>query len=734
MAEWFEIKEDFIKWLKTQDVDFNENDKEYAPIKYSKQFKLFIEKHDGDENLNMDSFTKRDTQHMVTDNIRANRLEEEQAALKENEKEKGHLIEDMLKDYIADLDKNDEVFQAIDGILGVEKDGEISNAERNMFIQQATLDGFDKDNTDFSFDDLINSVKKIKGEDVVFLNENAQLPNANLPENPEIPQVPGLRNNNPKTDIEKVNELSKITQKYEPTTIENKSLSLNSIKTPKVNSMDFDTSNLKNEKTNTTNSLNAAKTDFNNFAIAYDTTCKTIDEASGYIEANQAQYDKVMQNLEASNTHVKEANEQISTFENTIEQTNNALDAQYATKDKISMTIVGLDSEISSLQSQMNSIPSDAEDASARRAAIQARINELESQKDDCASQLLKLEEEILANKELLDETSQALDLSYANLKTALENVEFSDENSKEIVLSTLENKKVLAQAQNDKSSAHAGMVAMDSYIEALEVRLENINEAINASAQEEAEPAQETTQQNPAPKGVAGLSEATVDNIETDEKSGASTYTYSVNGSNITVTSQNTENGLELAITTNGATEKLTINNGNLSHKSADGNTLYKRENNVVSINNAINITPNENGGFTFKYSTDNSETTVNFEPNDKGNRVNILRPDGFNIISQETDNESGTTKTIQTTKDDEIISSYSHSLNAQKQITQKVITNTTKNEDGSTTTTTTTYDYSYENGTPTGYIETIVKDNQIESVKKYDAQGKFLEEIETH
>ena len=225
MAEWFEIKEDFIKWLKTQDVDFNENDKEYAPIKYSKQFKLFIEKHDGDENLNMDSFTKRDTQHMVTDNIRANRLEEEQAALKENEKEKGHLIEDMLKDYIADLDKNDEVFQAIDGILGVEKDGEISNAERNMFIQQATLDGFDKDNTDFSFDDLINSVKKIKGEDVVFLNENAQLPNANLPENPEIPQVPGLRNNNPKTDIEKVNELSKITQKYEPTTIENKSLS-----------------------------------------------------------------------------------------------------------------------------------------------------------------------------------------------------------------------------------------------------------------------------------------------------------------------------------------------------------------------------------------------------------------------------------------------------------------------------------------------------------------------------
>ena len=27
MAEWFEVKENFIKWLKTQDVDFNEDDK-----------------------------------------------------------------------------------------------------------------------------------------------------------------------------------------------------------------------------------------------------------------------------------------------------------------------------------------------------------------------------------------------------------------------------------------------------------------------------------------------------------------------------------------------------------------------------------------------------------------------------------------------------------------------------------------------------------------------------------
>ena len=100
-----------INWLKTQDVDFNENDKDFAPIKYSKQFKLFIEKHDGDENLNMDNFVKQNTQKMETDNDKANQLEKENAQLKEDEKEEGHLVEDMLKDYLADLDKDSKVFQ-----------------------------------------------------------------------------------------------------------------------------------------------------------------------------------------------------------------------------------------------------------------------------------------------------------------------------------------------------------------------------------------------------------------------------------------------------------------------------------------------------------------------------------------------------------------------------------------------------------------------------------------------
>ena len=43
---WYsnQIKKGFIEWLKNQNVGYNENDKEFAPIKYSEQFKLYINK------------------------------------------------------------------------------------------------------------------------------------------------------------------------------------------------------------------------------------------------------------------------------------------------------------------------------------------------------------------------------------------------------------------------------------------------------------------------------------------------------------------------------------------------------------------------------------------------------------------------------------------------------------------------------------------------------------------
>ena len=127
-----------------------------------------------------------------------------------------------------------------------------------------------------------------------------------------------------------------------------------------------------------------------------------------------------------------------------------------------------------------------------------------------------------------------------------MNNVTFSDDNAKAIVFSTLENKKVLAQAQSDKISAHAGMVAMDSYIEALEVRLQNIeNEMASASAAEkESDDSGATTSQEPAENqqvtapNVAGLSSTQFVSTEENEEAGTSIYTCTINGATATVVS----------------------------------------------------------------------------------------------------------------------------------------------------------------------------------------------------
>ena len=143
MAQWGEIKQNFIDWLKTQDVDYKDSERGIAHIKYKDQFKLFIEKHDGDDNLNMDSFTKTKD----GDNT---------------------LAEDMVKDYVANLDKDDKAFAALD----TDGDGVISNNETNAFINRSIEAGFDDNADDFSFDDFVTAVNKINTDDTGFLTGN----------------------------------------------------------------------------------------------------------------------------------------------------------------------------------------------------------------------------------------------------------------------------------------------------------------------------------------------------------------------------------------------------------------------------------------------------------------------------------------------------------------------------------------------------------------------------------
>ena len=83
MAEWNTIKQDFIKWLKAEEIDFNEDSKDFAPLKFKEKFKLFIEKEG--ENVNMDSF------------------------IKTNDKD-NKLVTKMVSDYADDLDKDSKAF------------------------------------------------------------------------------------------------------------------------------------------------------------------------------------------------------------------------------------------------------------------------------------------------------------------------------------------------------------------------------------------------------------------------------------------------------------------------------------------------------------------------------------------------------------------------------------------------------------------------------------------------
>ena len=111
MSDWSEISKGFQRWLKENPdisgVKFDENDKDFAPIKYKDAFKLFIAKYDGNEDLNIDSFSKSTKPEDI------------------KKDEKNTLLKDMMSEYVGTLEKGDKVFDAIDGLDGSEKDGKI---------------------------------------------------------------------------------------------------------------------------------------------------------------------------------------------------------------------------------------------------------------------------------------------------------------------------------------------------------------------------------------------------------------------------------------------------------------------------------------------------------------------------------------------------------------------------------------------------------------------------------
>ena len=160
MSNWSDISKNFEKWLKENPeitgIQYEKKDGEFAAIKYSEQFKLFIAQYDGDDDLNMDSFTKS----MKTDD--------------NGENKNNTLLQDMMSNYIGNLRTDDKVFQAIDGLDGSEKDGKISEAEKNMFLQKVTDSsvGIDGDADNLTFDEVSKTVGKIIDGDLNIFGVN----------------------------------------------------------------------------------------------------------------------------------------------------------------------------------------------------------------------------------------------------------------------------------------------------------------------------------------------------------------------------------------------------------------------------------------------------------------------------------------------------------------------------------------------------------------------------------
>lgn len=452
MAEWGDINKKFIAWLETQpDIKKEEIDKGFAAVKFGEKFKLFIEKHDDDEDLNMDSFTK-------TKN-------------KNNE-----LADDMMKDYVASLDKNDKVFKAID----TDSDGVISNEERNVFINKVTDSGLDNNKEDFSFKDLLDSVEKIKNDDTAFLN------NVVAPVGVAGGLGNGLGNGLGSGDLssqEQIKRLSKISVNYKPQRVENYNLDIvaasdlmnKEIATAPVEQLSVD--QLKADRVNIAGSISTAKDDFGKYKSAYDTSSTTLNQAEGYLKANNEEYSKLIDNLAKNNKDIANTNNQITELENTIATTTETLNTQYATKDALNASIQATDAAIGQLQGSY--VSNDVKGAAAINAGISAQIAALEQAKAQMLAELDVLAQNILANKEILDNASDNLSVAFANLNTAIQNDSTLSQAEKDNASAIVNNKSTITQAFCDQQSAQAGMVAMDSYIQGLQSKLDEINEAL---------------------------------------------------------------------------------------------------------------------------------------------------------------------------------------------------------------------------------------------------------------
>ncbi|MBQ8635852.1 hypothetical protein IJ425_06850 [bacterium] len=637
MSDWAKIKDGFIEWLKTQETDFKEDDKDFAPFKYKEKFELYINVEDGDDTTNMDSFTK----NVKTEDGKENTDKT--------------LFDSMMDDYINSLQADDKVFAAIDGLVDGKKDGVISNEEKNLFLSKVSAAGFDKNVNDLSFDDIIKSIENIEVGNLDFLKPEEVAPPADDKNNNNDDSGAGGL-----TTVQQVEKLNETIKTWQPQAVTPTS---DLIKTAQINQgllempSSLDLQSLNEQSTAINTEISSAKTDFNSFKGAYDAACAKETEGSTYIATNETQFNEILTALVQNNAIDSETHQQITELQASESVLTVALDTQYSLKDTLLTSLGAIDGSISSLRGQLGQ--GETEEAKkANDAAIKAQISQLQAEKATIKEQLAQLAQEILENNKLLNEVYENLTTAIGNLATIDKSkANLTSEQSK-VFDKVIENQKALTQIRQTKSDARANMTALDSYIQALEIQKAEVQEAIeeaNAKANAKAESTTRTEEEEKAieeaeaakakadgitmnyPSDVEGLKQKPKEGetklASEGEKAGEGELvsTYTLNGQTIKMVRY----AYEDADGTISYDYEYIIDDGQtaktLDFNSEDGITISE----VDKDNNTYNLTYND-GAITLNNSTTTKDATTNA----------TMVSDETLSITKEIDEETGNTK----------------------------------------------------------------------------------------
>ncbi|MBR3605862.1 MAG: hypothetical protein IKL52_07525 [Candidatus Gastranaerophilales bacterium] len=614
MSNWSEIKNAFFNWMeinnKNLDEDVDQNSR--YDIMRSDEFRAFIVEYDEEDNTDTFKFS---TKTNDLDETRKKEEEERQRLIEENDgkalepdenrafvnvevEDSDDLAHDMVNSFLAGLDKTNEKDMAIIKAIGGD-DGIISTEERDNFENKIIQHGFDGDKTDLSYTDVKSAIKTMMEDEdnsFEFLQETPgvdqtggsdQVGGDDPPTGDPTEPFKGDGDDIPVTDQDLID--LNLTG-YEPQVARyDSSFSMSNLNSSTVKNFDFSSdwsnrsvSELVSTRTNVENAIGEAQNNFGLYKTQYTNANATMMKASNCISYNEQKYAEIIATACAKNENIRLLNDQITTHEETINQSTELVNSLGATKDSLNASLSSIGSAIAGLRGQCTTysqvpkrnsagevIPGEyVSQPNFNQELYNQRLAELRAEEDRIKQELKEVAEQLLEQEKIINQTNEQLQLAYTNLEEQISATDVIDEANRALFNEILENKKVYSQARADMASAQAGMSAMDAYIVSLAAECDEIEEAIEARKEKEAQDARdaeneekakeiEATEKGQFADGKAPQSDFSDENgnainfpgaeqipengnlkdIKFDENGNLLSYTVTVNGYTITAT-----------------------------------------------------------------------------------------------------------------------------------------------------------------------------------------------------